>query len=251
MAQLSAQEVKMEQQAWRATQKHKQLHEQRTRIILDDTGNIVPHRSHDLPPNTPAAAEGRRTQALMEGREQAETQSSDLLGERYQSMKASMQEEIAVLRSILASSSHPATPLPVVEGEVLPPTTSPLLGTFSPHLVSHHLPTLFSYPVFHFGRGQPFRPTHDVVARPARTLELLTALCSVTLLSLLYRRLSTTLGVLLHTQPSTPTHPSNQPTTLPFLLSPSHLSHLQPYCTHVLPVRLPHRQWNRPSRFPL
>ena len=155
LAKLSAQEIRSEQQAWRTTQKQKQLHEQRTRIILDDAGNILQHRSHDQSPDTTELADDTQRQQLRREEEQEQQQSSALLTERYQSMKLGMRDETATLRSILASSPHPATPLPVTEGELLPPTTSPLLGTFSPHLVSHRLPTLFSYPVFHFGRGQP------------------------------------------------------------------------------------------------
>ena len=161
VAKLSLEDIKSEQIAWRVAQKYKQLHEQRMRIIVDDTGHIVPHRSHDLPPQTPNQAEEKQRQERCREGEQARPQPSVLLVERYQTMKADMREETATLRSVLASSTLSTTPLPVVvDGDMLPPTTSPLLGTFSPHLVSHHLPALFSYPVFHFGRGQPFRHTH-------------------------------------------------------------------------------------------
>ena len=158
-AELSVQQLRAEQRAWRAKQRQKQLHEQHTRIILDDTGNIVPHRSHDLPLDTSQATEEKEPIELRREGELAGLQSSAFLAERYELMKAGLREETAALRTILVSSEHTTTPLPAVEGEMLPPTTSPLLGTFSPHLVSHHLPTLFSYPVFHFGRGRLLKPS--------------------------------------------------------------------------------------------
>ena len=151
VAELSKSEV----QAWRL-QKRGTLDEQCTRIILDDKGNVMQHRSHNLPPSLAAPAEQLRQQTAEArvGLEQAVLQSDALLIERYDAMKRDMREEVATLRSFLASSVQPAVPLPSAAGEVLPPTTSPLLGTFSPHLVSQHLPALFSFPVFHFGRGQ-------------------------------------------------------------------------------------------------
>ena len=230
---------KSEQQTWKDTQKHNQLHEQRTRIILDNTGHVLPHRSHDLPPSTPQPApETSRSEQRREDR--VEPHSGDLLAERYEAMKVAMQEETATLRSTLALSNHSTTPPPVVDGEVLPPTTSPLLGTFSPHLVSHHLPTLFSYPVFHFGRGQLL--TQHIISPILQQ----TIINSQTVLSRLsvHRRLSTAPGVLLHAESSPSTPLQDQPTTLVHFPLPL------PRHPRLL-LRLPHWHRHRPPRLPL
>ena len=145
--QLASGELRQEQRAWKAAQKHQILHEQRTRIIVDHS--LTAH-SATLPLTSPCEEKESSTQAY------------GPLQDHYSQMRQRMHDEVMTLRQLIASRARMEDSDGIEEedeGAVeaedrrLPSTASSLLGTFSPHLVSRHLPALHSYPTFHFGQG--------------------------------------------------------------------------------------------------
>ena len=138
-------QIREQLQAWKVAQKHQLLHEQRTRII------VSPHHHH-------RAASPASLSALKEKEPFNDDEvEPPLVQQRYASMKERMEEEVVALRCLIAApqpeDAGSAESIEDEHGRDLPPASTSLLGVFSPHRISHHLPTLYSYPVFTFHRG--------------------------------------------------------------------------------------------------
>ena len=156
ISQLDAAELREQQRSWKASEKHRQrqqLHTH-TRIILDADGAIVADRSHiPLSPFTSPPPDDSKSLLSQPGRTQSASSPSLLLSARLATMRQQMLAEVRVLRQLIAapSAAQPTvSEQQLAEDASLPPVASPLLGLFSPHLVSSQLPCLHSWPQFHF-----------------------------------------------------------------------------------------------------
>ena len=149
---LDPEQIRQEQRAWKNAQRHSTDADPPTRIIL--------HRQAPSSMSSSFPAEEEK-EALLSPNMAARP---DALQHHRTVMTQQIEDETLELRRIIATASIEARQggnggkASEVDDERLPPTSSSLLGVFSPHLVSHHLPDLHSYPVFHFGRGLSHTP---------------------------------------------------------------------------------------------